>query len=266
MGQLRRERHRGLYRIPCVKWPRPPVRQGSVASRHSHCQVYLGSKRLQESEGAVRKQGCAIFDTIFVEGDLGVVEEVGVVLRGFGAEEIELSGHLVSIEREVFAHEVGKAWDDVLLAEVFCLYRRQSFVDAGVVEQVRIVGAEVEFDGAMELCFELLEQGVHAGDDLVIEIIVLSAHGTLQQYLGWDHVEARRSETFEVGDGEYGGRRIGLRSYERMGAGDDPGGNGYRVDDMFHRAGMATFAGDADGEIADIGEGFTVLVPEDADG
>ena len=67
----------------------------------------------------------------------------------------------------------------------------------------------------------------------MIEIIVMSAHGALQQDFGGDHVEARQSETFEMGDGEHGVGRIGLRAYERVGAGDDLCGDGNRVDDMF---------------------------------
>ena len=116
------------------------------------------------------------------------------------------------------------------------------------------------------LLFELLEQGVHAGDDLLIDVVFVGAHRALQQDLGGNDVETWRGEAFEVGDGEHGGWGIGLRPYESMCASDDLCGDGDGIDDMFHRARMAAFAFYADGEIADIGQGFTGLITECAHG
>ena len=122
-----------------------------------------------------------------------MVEEESVVLRGPGAEEIKLSGHIAGVEREVLAYKIGQARDDILFSEDGFLYRRQFFVNAGVVDQIRIVSAKVELDGAMILGFDFFEERPHTGNNLMIEVIVMSAHGALQQDFGGDHVEARNS-------------------------------------------------------------------------
>lgn len=77
--------------------------------------------RLQETEGALRKQGGAIFYTFFVEGNFGVVEEEAVVVSSFCTEEVELAGHLAGIEGEVLSYEAGQTGDDVLFAEELVL-------------------------------------------------------------------------------------------------------------------------------------------------
>ena len=52
-----------------------------------------------------------------------MVQEEGIVVRGPGAEEIELPGHVAGVEGEVLAYQVGEAWDDVFFAEKLLLDR-----------------------------------------------------------------------------------------------------------------------------------------------
>src|ERR1700722_4610513 len=111
--------------------------------------VMLKGIRLgQELQGAFGEEGCAVFDAVLVEGDLWVVEEEGIVLFGFCAQEIELRRHFAGIEREVFADEIGEAFYDLVIAEQAFLYGVEFCMDRGIVEQTGIVGAEIEMDGA----------------------------------------------------------------------------------------------------------------------
>ncbi len=90
-----------------------------------------------------------------------MVEEEGIVLIGFCAEEIELGGHFPGIEGEVFADEVGEAFYNVVIAEQLFLDGMEFCVDVRVVEQAWIVGAEVEVNFGAVLFFEGFCQGQH---------------------------------------------------------------------------------------------------------
>jgi len=88
----------------------------------------------------------------------------------------------------------------------------------------------------------------------------------LQQDLVGNDVEAGVRFSGDIGDGQYGGGGIGLGAHEGVGGGDEASGDGDGIDDLFHEAGVAAFAGDPDGEVADVGEGFAVAIGKGTDG
>jgi len=115
-------------------------------------------------EGAFGQEAGAVGNAVFVEGYLWMMEEVAVVLAGVCAEEVELSGNGAGIEGEVLADEIGLTFGEVLLPKYFFVYGGEFFVQGDVVQQAGIICAEVEFDGAMMVGFELFEEGFEAAD------------------------------------------------------------------------------------------------------
>ena len=88
---------------------------------------------VQQVEGAIREEARAVFNTILVEGDPGMVEKIRIVLGCFCAEEIELAGDGAGIEGEVLANEVGQALRQVGMTKYFFVYGCQFVVQGFIV-------------------------------------------------------------------------------------------------------------------------------------
>lgn len=214
---------------------------------------------------ALGQEAGAVGDALLVEGDAGMMEEVAVILFCLGAEEIELPGDGAGIEGEVLADEIGQAFGEVAAEDLF-VDGGEAAMEAFIVQQAGIVSAEVEVDSTAELRLEGAEKGIEAGDDIIVVGDADGSEGALQKQLRGNDVEAGVGLGRDIGNSEHGGWGIGLGAYQRMGGGDEAGGNGHGIDDLFHQTGMPALAVDADGEIADVGEGFSIPVGEDADG